>query len=261
MNFIRIFDNAFWGDEGFSIRLAQMTVGDMAATVADVHPPLYYLFVQLLYHVFGSSGVTYHLSALLPYAVIMMIGCTIVKKHFGVIPSVVLITMASLMKNAVRHNVEVRMYALAAMCVLIAYLAFYMVIQENKRINWIIFCIFSLGAAYTYYYALLSVAFLYAMLIPMAIFRKKYRKGLFFSYFVAIAGYLPWLTILLTTFHRAADGWWYAVISSIVDCCRFLLDYKWLATCVGACFLLVAAYQTKLLRVERADGEKWKERF
>lgn len=49
MNFIRIFDNAFWGDEGFSIRLAQMTVGDMAATAADVHPPLYYLFVQLLY--------------------------------------------------------------------------------------------------------------------------------------------------------------------------------------------------------------------
>ena len=199
MNFIRIFDNAFWGDEVFSIRLAQMTVGDMAATAADVHPPLYYLFVQLLYHVFGSSGVTYHLSALLPYAVIMMIGCTIVKKHFGVIPSVVLITMASLMKNAVRHNVEVRMYALAAMCVLIAYLAFYMVIQENKRINWIIFCIFSLGASYTHYYALLSVAFLYAMLIPMAIFRKKYRKGLFFSYFVAIAGYLPWLTILITT--------------------------------------------------------------
>ncbi len=29
MNFIRIFDNSFWGDEGYSIMLAKMSVSDM----------------------------------------------------------------------------------------------------------------------------------------------------------------------------------------------------------------------------------------
>lgn len=165
MNFIRIFDNTFWGDEGYSILLAQKSVPNMlAATAADVHPPLYYLLAQLLYHVFGNNGVTYHLSALLPYAGIMMIGCTYVKKRFGIIPSAILITMASLMKYAVTYNVEARMYALSSLLVLIAYIAFYEIIKTNSLKSWGIFCVASLGAAYTHYYALVSVAFLYAMI-------------------------------------------------------------------------------------------------
>lgn len=178
MNFVRIFDNAFWGDEGYSIRLAQMTVQDMvAATAADVHPPLYYLLAQLLYHVVGNNGVAYHLSALLPYAVIVIVACTVVKKQFGLIPPIVLLTMASLMKNAVTYNVEARMYALAAMFVLIAYIAFYKIIESNQFVSWLVFCASSLGAAYTHYYALISVAFLFVMIIPIAVRNKKYRGG------------------------------------------------------------------------------------
>ena len=46
MSFVRVFDNAFWGDEGFSIALAKMSVSDMMiATAKDVHPPLYYLLM------------------------------------------------------------------------------------------------------------------------------------------------------------------------------------------------------------------------
>ena len=42
MHFVRIFDNSFWGDEGFSIGLAQMNVFEMLqVTAADNHPPLY----------------------------------------------------------------------------------------------------------------------------------------------------------------------------------------------------------------------------
>ena len=69
MHFVRIFDNSFWGDEGFSIGLAQMNVFEMLqVTAADNHPPLYYLFTQLLYHLLGNHGYVYHLSALISVA-------------------------------------------------------------------------------------------------------------------------------------------------------------------------------------------------
>lgn len=124
LNFVRVFDNTFWGDEGFTIGLAKMSVGEMVRTTAgDVHPPLYYLFVQLLYKILGDTGVVYHLSAFIPYAVILVLACTAVKKRFGWVPAAVLVTMSSIMKEAVVHNVEARMYALAALFVLIAYLA------------------------------------------------------------------------------------------------------------------------------------------
>lgn len=140
MNLLRVFDNAFWGDEGYSIRMAQMTVSDMVSTTAaDVHPPLYYLLAQLLYHTLGNNGFTYHLSALLPYIVIVIVGCTIVKKYFGIIPATVLITVSSMMKNAVTYNVEARMYALGAMFVLIAYIAFYKILENNHPFSWAVF--------------------------------------------------------------------------------------------------------------------------
>lgn len=63
MNFIRIFDNSFWADEGYSISLAKMSIADMInATANDVHPPLHYFLIQLMYHIFGNKGFAYHLS-------------------------------------------------------------------------------------------------------------------------------------------------------------------------------------------------------
>ena len=42
MHFVRIFDNSFWGDEGFSIGLAQMNIFEMLqVTAADNHPPIF----------------------------------------------------------------------------------------------------------------------------------------------------------------------------------------------------------------------------
>lgn len=179
LNFIRIFDNTFWGDEGFTIRLAKMSVKQMTETTAgDVHPPLYYLFARLLYRIFGNFGWVYHLSALIPYTIIIILACTIIKKQFNTITAIVLITMSSIMKGAVIYNVEVRMYALAAMFVFIAYIELYKIINRNKIIDWIIFCIASLGAAYTHYYALISVAFLYLMLLFMIRKNKRNLKEL-----------------------------------------------------------------------------------
>lgn len=60
MHFVRIFDNSFWGDEGFTIRLVKASFYRMCRlTAGDVHPPLYYFFTQILYHIFGNHGYTY----------------------------------------------------------------------------------------------------------------------------------------------------------------------------------------------------------
>lgn len=96
------FDNSFWGDEGFSIGLAQMNVFEMLqVTAADNHPPLYYLFTQLLYHLLGNHGYVYHLSALIPYGLILILACTVIFRQFGLIPAVVVSTFASLTDTAI----------------------------------------------------------------------------------------------------------------------------------------------------------------
>ena len=68
LNYWRIYDNTFWVDETWSIRLARMTLPDMVKkTATDMHPPLFYMLAMALNRLLGDNGPAYHLSALIPY--------------------------------------------------------------------------------------------------------------------------------------------------------------------------------------------------
>lgn len=99
------------------------------------------------------------------------------------------------------------------------------------------------------------------MLLPLAVFQKKYWKGLVSSYLVAILGYLPWLMILVKSFGRTADSWWLTNIPKISDCYLFLLDYKWLTAVFVMSLLLFATYQMNLLNIRVSETEKLKDRI
>lgn len=229
MHFIRIFDNSFWGDEGFTIRLAKMGFVDMvSATAKDVHPPLYYFFTQILCHIFGFHGYTYHLTAVIPYGLILVLCCTVVRKWFGALPAAVVVTLSSLTDAALIYNVEARMYSLAALFVFTAYLAFYQIYQKNRLMDWFIFGFASLCAAYTHYYALISVAFFYLMLLPLLRRGKKYLKRIAFTYLSAVIIYLPWLFILLNSFKSTAASWWLTAPPSAKETLYFLFGHSWI---------------------------------
>ena len=74
------------------------------------------------------------------------------------------------------------MYSLGALCVLAAYLAFYQIYKENRLFDWCVFGFTSLCAAYIHYYALLSVAFFYLMLLPLWFKGKEFRKRILYLY-------------------------------------------------------------------------------
>ena len=59
------------------------------------------------------------------------------------------------------------MYSLGAFFVLAAYLALHNILHSGKTSDWVIFSVASLCAAYTHYYALISVAFFYLALLSL----------------------------------------------------------------------------------------------
>lgn len=230
MHFVRIFDNSFWGDEGFTIRLVKASFYRMCRlTAGDVHPPLYYFFTQILYHIFGNHGYTYHLSALIPYGIILVLACTVVRKWFGMIPAAVLVTLSSFTSSAILYNVEARMYSLGALCVLAAYLAFYQIYKENRLFDWCVFGFTSLCAAYTHYYALLSVAFFYLMLLPLWFKGKEFRKRILYLYGGTVLGYIIWLILPLRhSFQRTAEDWWLTDYAGFWSCLKLMFGSSWL---------------------------------
>ena len=133
LNYWRIYDNTFWVDETWSIRLARMTLPDMVKkTATDMHPPLYYMLAMAMNRLLGDNGPAYHLSALLPYVGVLFLACTEVRRQFGLGPAFLLVTMMSLMPEPLYYNVEVRLSSLGAFLVLLASLALHRILPWNR---------------------------------------------------------------------------------------------------------------------------------
>ncbi|MCD8376678.1 MAG: glycosyltransferase family 39 protein [Oscillospiraceae bacterium] len=197
LNFIRIFDNNFWEDEAFTTNLMTGTVSEIiATTAADVHPPLYYLIVKLGYALVGNRGWMFHLASLIPCAVILAFSLTAVWDRFGKETAIILMTLTTISGNAVTYNMEVRMYSWGALFILLSFYYLYLILTEGKAAHYVLFVVFSVAAAYTHYYCLLAVAFFYAALLFLSVFRKRLGlKKVLLTCACAVAAYLPWIAV------------------------------------------------------------------
>ncbi len=207
LNFIRIFDNNFWLDEAFSINLAKMDLtGMINATAADVHPPLYYAILMLMYRLFGDHGWVFHLTSIIPYAITMLFALSIIWKKFGKGSAFLMITFISVMRSAVLYNVEVRMYSWAALFVLLVYYACYMIIADDRRSGYILFAVFALLAAYTHYYTIIPIAILTLSVFVFLFVKKRSFLKFVTAISVSIILYLPWINTVIRQFQRTTGS-------------------------------------------------------
>ncbi len=252
MNLVRIFDNNIWGDEAFSIYMSTLPVSEIVRiTAGDMHPPLYYFFVAASYRTLGARPWAYHLVSLVPYAVTLIFLVTVIRKRFGAWVSLLMITFSSILSAALTYNVEIRMYSWAALFVLLAYYGFCRIISEGSAAAYGVFIASSLAAAYTHYYALLSVAFFYLGLLVLSI-RKRIRfRTLALTYLLTVVGYLPWLRILFKSFVSASENFWLTTIISFTDCFR---HFFWNKSTWYTVLMLFSAFLAIFLALKQELG-------
>lgn len=195
LHFIRIFDNSFWGDEGISINASRMPWGEMLEYIAqNGHSPLYYVLLWVSCKVFGSYGIIYNLVSLIPYFIVLIVALTIVRKRFGIIPALLLITLESLLRSAIMYNVEVRMYSWCQLFVFLTYLTSWQIFRGGKARQYIGLTVFSLGAIYCHYFALSSIGILYAFIFFYFMLTNwKSIWKIVLSGCIVLTGFLPWI--------------------------------------------------------------------
>ena len=225
MNFIRIFDSNFWCDETFSYVMSFYSLPRTIFECAmDMHPPLYYIFLNIWCDIFGHSGPALHASSLVPYVALMYIAYTRIYRRFGFFPAILMIAFVSIMPISVRYNVDVRMYLWVSVFMLLAYLQFYEILEDFSWRNIKLFMIYSLLGAYTHYYCILGVA---AMCLVMFVLYRKDSERICLvkrsvKYMILI--YAPWAVFLLRSFIIASSDFWISDIPSIADCYLLLFD-------------------------------------
>lgn len=244
LSFIRIFENNFWGDEGYTIKLAKMSISEMlAATAGDVHPPLYYLIVQVFCRIFGFHHIVYHVVSLIPYVLILILCLTVIWKWFGKEAAAIMITFSSFLTSAIGNTLDVRMYSWAELFVLLSFLCLYSILHDDHVKSYAAFGIASLAAAYTHYYSLISVAFFYVVLILVAVFKERRKiKRVALTCVLTVIGYMPWLFVLLRTFQRTAGDYWMTDIPTWKESLYYLFCSKHEATLTIVFFMLLVFY-------------------
>lgn len=205
------FNNSVWLDEAYGLWWSRMPFGEMMRRmIGDVHPPLYYLMLRLVLMLTGHSLLAAKLLSVLPLILILVLGATFVRKQFGRKAMIFFDLFILFSPMMLKKSVEVRMYTWAFYFVLLAAVQmFYLLRADAQRKNWVLFTVFSLMAAYTHYFALVSMFFLYAALLLFFLFTRSLKKTGEWGICAAatVIGYLPWLPSAIHQVTMGGASW------------------------------------------------------
>ena len=194
------FNNNIWWDEAYTYDIVlNNSMAEMIKTTAlDVHPPLYYLILQVITGVFGDGLFVFKCVSILAAVFSMILGGTVIRKRWGIKTSVLFIFFAGFAPQMLFFNVQLRMYSWAAFFLLASAVYAYEIICENRIKDWVLFVFFSLCGAYTLYFAAVTCAIMYAFLLVYFMLRDRTQiKKWLIACGATIALYLPWLYLFL----------------------------------------------------------------
>ena len=214
------FHTTVWFDEAYTIGLIRHNYSDIIRIDSgDVHPVLYYLILKTVTLIFGDSILVCRLFSVLAGALMGVIGYTHIRKDFGAKVGVAFSFLTLFLPFMPLYAIEIRMYTWVMLFATLAGIYAYRICKNSKVINWVLFAIFSLCAAHTHYYGLVTVGIINAMLFFYIIFSKKLyaeqeksKKSYLIRFgitaIVQIMGYVPWLYVLLRQVKLVNSYYW-----------------------------------------------------
>ena len=187
-----------WTDEAFTMQLLSGDfTGIISGPAADVHPPLYYLLGKLAQILFGNSLFVQKMVVICPVLLLMIYSSLYISRLFGVLTSFIYNLSLVAWPVMLEYSVQVRMYTWAILFVTICGVTAYEIQKNPNKIKWIIFVLSGVAAAYTHYFAFVSIVFLYAYLFLYLLIKQRKQCIRFIVALVSsIILYLPWLAVL-----------------------------------------------------------------
>lgn len=205
-----IFNNNVWFDEAYTLSLIQHNYSEVIEILkSDMHPPLYFISLKFFCEIFGYSILVTKIFSVFGYIATLLLGCTVVKKHFGSDTSMVYMLTIGAIPMSLYFSVQQRSYEWCIFFVTLCFIEALLFIKSCKYRHCIIFVIAALFAAYNHIYALLAVGIIFAFLnIYIFTKSKKLIKAIILSDISIIIGYFPWIFPLLYQTESASGSFW-----------------------------------------------------
>ncbi len=158
-----------WWDEGFSIYVAQLPLGDLlSATAADVHPPVYYVLLNGWMAMAGASPFSTRFFSVLTGMLTIPLLYVTAQRLDGKRAGMLAATLSAVAPFVFYYDREIRMYSLGILLAMLATYAFLRILTDlqTARIWWLVYLLsISLGVSTQYVFALLPMAHAAALLL------------------------------------------------------------------------------------------------
>lgn len=219
-------DKSVWSDEAYTFALISHNVKELwQITAADVHPPLYYLLLKLCIFPFGYSMFAAKVFSAVCYLLILIFGGKLLRELFGGKTAILFMGIFLMYPYSMGYVVEVRMYSLAALFLFLNAVYGYRCWKWNRAGDWAIFALAGTAAALTHYFALVSAAVVYGLLLLTILCGKRELwKHWLLASAATILLYLPWLgSFVAQLAFKVSNDYWIepitlrTVISYVLD--------------------------------------------
>lgn len=243
-----------WADESYTFSLIKHSYLDLCRiTAADVHPPLYYFIVKAVTQPFNYNLLVAKLVSVVPYMLLLVESMVLLPKVFDRKTAYIFMIVFTVFPFVVPYAYEVRNYSWAELFILTGFVESIQVYRYNRRKDWIICTIAIICAAYSHYFAFVSVAFIaFFMLLAIVIKKRELFKNWCIFAIVCFVCYLPWLGFFYSSFKETVgnvywieDIYWYTInlyLREIFGLYDFPHYYLWV---IGVCIFLFGAIAVK----------------
>ena len=157
-----IFNNNVWFDEAYTLSLIQHNYSEVIEILkSDMHPPLYFISLKFFCEIFGYSILVTKIFSVLGYIATLLLGCAVVKKHFGSDTSMVYMLTIGAIPMSLYFSVQQRSYQWSIFFVTLCFTEALLFLENHGTRHCVIFVITALFAAYNHIYALLAVGVIF----------------------------------------------------------------------------------------------------
>jgi 4-amino-4-deoxy-L-arabinose transferase-like glycosyltransferase len=203
LRLIGISRRQIWYDESFSLlygnlRLAEMIRGtlglDASGAVSDIHPLGYYFSLHLWMEIFGDSIFAARLFSVILGGATLYIGYLLSKLILPEKKVIIPVLILAISPFHIHYSQEIRMYSMMSFALVVATLALFKGMDDEKYIWWVIFAFSSAIAQYAQ-----QLAAIYLLVLASIPLIRRDRRSILLtviSGILAIILYLPWLVHL-----------------------------------------------------------------
>ena len=204
-------------DEFYSLHWSRLGWGDLMRQLkASEHPPLHYLVLKFVFNLTNENMFSARILSAVACISFLWSGSLFLKNNFGKKSALFFVCFLYLNPFMIQKATEIRMYTWAsAFCIGSGIMSYY-ILKTPRRKHWIFFVLFSLLAAYTHYYALLVMVFLYLGLGIYFLFARNWKEVIswLLCCLATVIGYLAWLPTAWRQVTSVNKGFWISAPSA-----------------------------------------------